>query len=267
MTTTTQKTPAHYLEKIRSEYEALRDDLQAAVENLDRLQRQREATATSAEEAGSKWRELFKKAMGRPSEELRKLQAQQRTLEEEAAPLGELIGELEAQVADLTQKAAGTRRAYLARLRETRDRRVDAQLDGAAQELLQSDAAAPFAEALAVRLQRVEADVLGDPAFMARLGFDAHESVQTAFMARLAGEDREQIEREVSRRRDRLVAELVGRYLPREVDVATAFGDDLVPMGRLECEASEQPLPAGRQVHAGGYAAEMMRMNMANARA
>lgn len=276
-----------HLEKSRRDYLDLRAPLEGMAKELSRLNKQRHATEATGKEAGEKWRALFKEAMGKADEEVRRLQAEEHAMKGEIEQLGELIAELEPQMETQKVKTAGARAAYLSDLRRANQQYDRDRLKESADKLLATKEAQPFLTALADRLTHCEREALDDRAFMVTSGFDAPvNDGWYVSIAHFPNDCQGDLRRKLKARENEMIADLVRHHLPEP------GSDDrpeiLKPTERLAIEAPEGSYKTGlalnkrlREIeqgklrdeadprgHGGGYGQrEMMKLHIANAQA
>nr|WP_163503977.1 hypothetical protein [Halomonas socia] len=229
-------TTHEHFTKVTENYLATRDKLEKAAARLQRLQEQRAATLQSRRDAGQRWRQLFKEGDGAAGKEVRNLQAEESTLASEVEQLDELIGELKPHVDELRHWAGELRQQHVHALRTTRREVAARRLSDALDAVFNKPEGQELLQALALRATSLNAEVIEDSVFMAGLGFDAHESAMSGFMAKIAAADRAAITREVKRRKKALIADAAGQRLARLEGSASFEGDLASPIAALLCE-------------------------------
>lgn len=230
-------TTAHeHFTQVTESYRATRDKLETAAGELERLKDQRAATLQSSRDAGQRWRQLFKEAAGTAGKEVRKLQAEERTLASEVEELDELIGELTPHVEELRHWAGELRKQHVNALSTARRELASQRLAAALDAVFDKPEGQELLEALAQRADSLPAEVLDDAAFMSKCGFDAHESRAPGFLARITGADRQKITEETEKRKAALVAGAVTERMARQKDLGNFDVDLATPLPALPCE-------------------------------
>lgn len=235
---TTQQSDAHQrFTKVTAAYQDARQELDEATSQLQRLRQQRIATMQSSRDAGERWRQAFKDAKGEPSKAVRELKHEELTLRDEAEQLEDMLGELEAHVASLKERADSLRMGHVISLYQARREESEQELADAVEAVFALPQGQQLLTALGRRAASVQREVLEDTRWLGTIGFDGHEPQHPGFLATITHEDRDKIGREVERRRRALIADVVMARLDRLDGLATSFKDDLAaPLPPLACE-------------------------------
>ncbi|WP_444984900.1 hypothetical protein [Halomonas mongoliensis] len=217
-------------------YLEIRQELEEASTQMARLEDQRESTLASSEEAGQRWKEVFRQSLGEAGKEVRELQHQEATLADEADQLEILIKELASHVEQLKFRTAAARKQYQQTQAAARAALVEGELESSAAAMLSTDQGARFLAALAAKKKGATTDVLEDFAFMGAIGFDAHEPSRPGFMAVITGTDRQQIQEEATRRMNARLASIMATHMDRAAQPSAALEELAAMPPALACE-------------------------------
>ncbi len=217
-------------------YLEIRQELEEASTQMARLEDQRESTLASSEEAGQRWKEVFRQNHGAAGKEVRELQHQEATLADEADQLEILIRELAGHVEKLKFRTAAARKQYQQTQAAARAALVEGELESSAAAMLGTDQGARFLAALAAKKQCATAEALGDTTFMAGLGFDGHEPSQPGFMAVITDTDRQRIQGESTRRVSARLASIMAVHMDRAAQPSAALKELAAMPPALACE-------------------------------
>lgn len=217
-------------------YLEIRQELEEASTQMARLEDQRESTLASSEEAGQRWKEVFRQNHGAAGKEVRELQHQEMTLADEADQLEILIRELAGHVEKLKFRTAAARKQYQQTQAAARAALVEGELENSAAAMLGTDQGARFLAALAAKKKGATTDVLEDFAFMGAIGFDAHEPSRPGFMAVITGTDRQQIQEEATRRMNARLASIMAAHMDRASQPSAALEELAAMRPILACE-------------------------------
>lgn len=217
-------------------YLEIRQELEEASIQMARLEDQRESTLASSEEAGQRWKEVFRQNHGAAGKEVRELQHQEATLADEADQLEILIKELAGHVEKLKFRTAAARKQYQQTQAAARAALVEGELESSAAAMLSTDQGARFLAALAAKKKGATTDVLEDFAFMGAIGFDAHEPSRPGFMAVITGTDRQQIQEEATRRMNARLASIMAAHMDRAAQPSAALEELAAMPPALACE-------------------------------
>lgn len=219
-------------ESAEAEYLERQKALQAMNEQKARLEKQRAATVNNGKEAGETWRAQFKESYGQVNDAIQKLKAEEYGALEEVTQLEELIEEITSNIDAERRPIQKARERYEEAFYANQEKASRAQLEKAVEDVLATEAGQSLAAALARKGNTENDAVLSDAAFMAGLGFSAHESRKRSFLATISKEDRVAIETEAQRRVKDQLSELLTQGAPdKPGSVAT---ETLAP--RLKCE-------------------------------